>query len=73
MYLDDLPYDTHDKVGTTLNQILWANVDNVATNGLGGVDAENLVFSNAEGIELGLVDHTFVDGVWDCIVDQLAV
>lgn len=65
-----MPDETHNKVRASLNEILRSNIHDVTTNGLCGVNAEDLVLGDAERVELGLVDHTLVNGFGHGIIDQ---
>jgi len=69
---DDLPDETEDQVSLSINKILSTDVDDIATNTLGGVDAKGLVFANTESVKVLLVNHTFVNGVWNGIIDEFA-
>lgn len=70
--LDDLPHQTKDQMVGSLHQVDRRNVDDVATNGTRRVQNQSLVLSDAESVQLGLVDGALVDGTRDGIVDQLA-
>ena len=58
---------------SAVHEILRADVDDVAADGLGRVDGDGLVLVDLEVVEVGaLVEHTLVDGLRDGIVDELA-
>jgi hypothetical protein len=69
---NDLPNETKDKMGLSLDQILVTNVDDVATNSLGGVDCQCLIFNDSERIQIGLVQDTLINSIRDSIVNQFA-
>ena len=71
--LDDLPHQAEDQVLTPLNQILRANVDDAASNRLGGINDDIVVFRLLERIELALVQHALVNRVRHRVVNQLAI
>jgi len=71
-HLHNLPDETENQVGLSFNEISGSNVDNVATNRLGGVDGEGLVFGDSEGVEVLLVNDAFINGFGNSIVDEFA-
>jgi hypothetical protein len=70
--LHNLPDKTQDEMGFSFHQILGTNVDDVATNGLGGLNAKGLILSNTESVEILLVEDSLVDRFGDGIVDEFA-
>lgn len=67
-----LPHDTKDEVNTSLHDILCADVDNGASDTLSAVDGQVEVLGVLELVLGLLVEHTFVDGVGNGVVNQLA-
>jgi hypothetical protein len=60
-------------VRLSVNEILSANVNNIATNSLSRVDSKSLVLVDTERVQVLLVHHTLVNGFRDSVVDELAV
>jgi hypothetical protein len=69
---DDLPDETEDQVSLSIDKILSPDVDDVATDTLGGVDAKGLVLDNTESVKVLLVNHAFINSVWNSIIDKFA-
>lgn len=72
IYLDDLPDQSEDQVGSSSHDILSINVDDIAPNGAGRVEHEGVVFRDLHGVISLLVDGALINGVWDSVVDQFA-
>ena len=72
-YSDDLPDETKYQVRLAVNQILGTDVDDVTTDGRGGVEHKCLILMDGVHVQLLLVDGTLVNCVLDGRVDQLAV
>lgn len=72
-YTDDLPDQTEDQVRLAVDQVLGTDVDDVATDGRGGVEHQRLVLVDGVHVQLLLVDGTLVNGIGHGRVDQLAV
>ena len=55
-------------MGFARSEVLGSNVDNVAADGLGGVQGQSEVLMDLEDTQLaehcGLVDGAFIDRVW---------
>jgi len=70
--LDNLPDETKNEMGFSFHEILRTDVDDIAPDGFGRHDAKVLVLNNSEVVQVLLVEHTFVDGLRDSIIDQFA-
>lgn len=69
--LDDLPNESKNQVLTTFNKILGTNVNNRASDSLGRVDNDIVVFSHLEAVDLlSSIEDTLIDGVRDGVVDE---
>lgn len=73
---DNLPDKAEDKMFTDLNDVAGTNVDDRASDSLGGLDDDIVVLAHLESIEvLGLltrqVEDSLIDSVWDAVVDEL--
>ncbi len=73
VYSNDLPDETENQVNLSFSQIRGTNVDYRATNSLGGIDNQVLIFCDFEGIQLWtFVNGSFINGSFHCIVDKFA-
>lgn len=72
MYLDNLPNQTQEQVGSSSHNVLSVNVNDVASNGTGRVEHEGVVLRDLDGVGSLLVQGTLVDGLGDGVVDELA-
>lgn len=71
--LDNLPDETEDEMLTTFHNVVGPDVDDGATNGLGRVDDDVVVLNHLELIHLlARIEDTFVNCVWDCVINELA-
>ncbi|KAI3476329.1 hypothetical protein L1887_62093 [Cichorium endivia] len=73
---DDLPYEAEDEVLLAVDDVLRADVDDGASDGLGGGDDDVVVLGHLECVGrlagLAKVEDALVDRVWDRVVDELA-
>jgi hypothetical protein len=68
-----LPDEPKSKMHLSFDQIVGTNVNNIATNSLGGVNAQVLVFCDLEVVEFStLVKSSLIDCARNSNVDQLA-
>lgn len=69
---DDLPNQTKNQMLSSFDDILRTNVDNRASNSLGRVDDNVVVFNHLEVVYLfGGVQDTLINSIRDGIVDKL--
>jgi len=73
---DNLPDQTQNKMFSNLDDISTTNVDNRATNTLGRLNNNVVVFCHLEGVKVlglssGKVEYTLIDGIGDTVVDEL--
>lgn len=72
-HLDDLRDEPQHQVRLRFHQVPRPDVDNRATDRLGGIDAQRLVLVLLPRVQLLLdIQHAFVDRALDRDVDQLA-
>lgn len=67
-FADDLPDQSEDEMLPPVGNILWTNVDDTASNTLGGGDDDVVVFRYLECVQsFGLweVKNTGINGIWD--------
>jgi len=70
--LDNLPNETEDQMGSSGNDVLGVNVDDVAADGTGRVEHEGVVLRDLDRVGGLLVDGALVNGLGDGVVDELA-
>jgi hypothetical protein len=70
--LDDLPNESQNQVGSSGNNVLGVNVDDIATNSASGVQHEGVVLRDLNWVRGLLVDGALVNGLGDGVVDELA-
>ena len=67
---DNLPDNAKDQCGRSLDEIIGANVDNVAANGLGRVDGERVILVDLVDVEALEVESAVVHSVRHGAVDE---
>jgi len=69
---DDLPDESEDQMLAPFDQVLTANVDDAATDCLGRINHNIVVFGHLKRVHWRLVQYTLVNGVRNSSIDQLA-